>query len=395
MSGTKSLALIAGFASADLLDFTTRAGFFVAVAVLSVLGSAMGVRCVAFQTRTRKRTKFRGTSAWKLLVNRPIARRALLAVGSLAPFIASGPLSLTNFPATGAARFFRLAIDDVDSDGDGVPDYDELALGFNPATQRTDRNDQTDLARITNGLSAASAVTISALDPLLFERWPDPGLVAVRRSGGLLPLTVNFALGGTATPDVDYVSSATNSMLIPAGVREVWLEFYPVTDADDAESTETITVTLPSGQGYSIGASNAANLTLANETASSLPNVKSAARFLIQAAYGPDLAPANGTPPNLAEVTSVGFEGWIEGQFTRPVNYLQPWVDWAAVNGDALQLYGNWKEFSWWARAMGAPKLRPDSVTNTIPDPLRQRVAFALSEILVVSDRPENSFQLP
>ena len=305
------------------------------------------------------------------------------------PFIASGPLSLTNFPATGAARFFRLAIDDVDSDGDGVPDYDELALGFNPATQRTDRNDQTDLARITNGLSAASAVTISALDPLLFERWPDPGLVAVRRSGGLLPLTVNFALGGTATPGVDYVSSATNSILIPAGVREVWLEFYPVADADDAESTETITVTLQSGQGYSIGASNAANLMLANETASSLPNVKSAARFLIQAAYGPDLAPANGTPPNLAEVTALGFEGWIEGQFTRPVNYLQPWVDWAAVNGDALQLYGNWKEFSWWARAMGVPKLRPDSVTNTIPDPLRQRVAFALSEILVVSDRPE------
>jgi len=64
-------------------------------------------------------------------------------------------------------------------------------------------------------------------------------------------------------------------------------------------------------------------------------------------------------------------------------------VDWAAVNAEAIQLYGNWKEFSWWGRAMGSPKLRPDSPTTQLPDPLRQRVAFALSEILVASDRPE------
>lgn len=304
------------------------------------------------------------------------------------PLVATGALSQTNFAAA-AARFFRLSIDDVDSDGDGVTDYEERALNFNPNTQRTDRNDQTDWYRVTNGLSAASVVTASALDPLMFERWPDPGLVAVRRSGGLLPLTVGFVLNGTATPGADYVASATNAILIPAGVREVWLELYPVADADDPEATESITFALLPGAGYSVGSSNSANLALINETTTSPPNLKSAARFLIQAAYGPDLAPANGTPPNLDEVLTLGFEGWIEEQFTRPSGWIQPWVDWAALNADPLQLYGNWKEFSWWARAMGAPKLRPDAPTNTIPDALRQRVAFALSEILVTSDRPE------
>src|SRR5262249_26026735 len=49
----------------------------------------------------------------------------------------------------------------------------------------------------------------------------------------------------------------------------------------------------------------------------------------------------------------------------------------------------NYKENSWWNRAMGVPKLRPDATTNVAPDPLRQRVAFALSEIMVVGDRPE------
>jgi len=303
--------------------------------------------------------------------------------------IAANATSQTNLSLTSGSRFFRLGVADADSDADGVSDYEEQALGFNPNSNRTDRNDVTDLQRITNGLSATSMVTVAALDPLMFERWPDPGLVAIRRSGGLLPISVNFILGGTATAGADYIASATNSILIPAGVREVWLELGPVADANDAETTETISVTLQSGPGYSVGTSNTATLTLANETLTSPPNVKSAARFLIQAAYGPDLAPANGVPPNLSDVTTLGFEGWIDDQFTRPVGYIQPWVDWASPVASSLQLYGNLKEFSWWGRAMGSPKLRPDTNTTQLPDPLRQRIAFALSEILVASDRPE------
>lgn len=38
---------------------------------------------------------------------------------------------------------------------------------------------------------------------------------------------------------------------------------------------------------------------------------------------------------------------------------------------------------------MGLPKLRPDAVTSQLPDPLRQRVGFALSQIFVISDRME------
>ncbi|HEY6168465.1 MAG TPA: DUF1800 family protein, partial [Verrucomicrobiae bacterium] len=303
----------------------------------------------------------------------------------------AGANSVQTFLASTAntSLIFRVSISDVDSDGDGVTDWEERVLGFNSLTNRTDRNDLLDGQRITNGLNSASVITISALDPLMFERWPDPGLVAVRRSGGLAPLSVNVSFSGTATFGVDYTASTTNSIFIPAGSREVWIELYPVADADDAEPTETITVTLQPGTGYSLGTATNAPLTLANETTNSLPNPKAAARLLIQAAYGPDLAPTNGLPPNIAEVMALGFDGWIEDQFTRPVGFIQPWVDWAAINGSGLGLYGNWKEFSWWSRAMGAPKLRPDTNTTQLPDPLRQRVAFALSEILVASDRPE------
>ncbi len=290
---------------------------------------------------------------------------------------------------TNSSLIFRVSIGDVDSDGDGVTDWEERALGFNPTTNHTDRNDLLDGQRITNALNSASVINVSALDPLMFERWPDPGLVAIRRSGGLAALKVNFSFGGTATLGVDYTASATNSISIPAGVREVWVELFPIADANDAEPTETITLTVLAGSGYSLGSNLVANLTLANETTNSLPNPKSAARFLIQAAFGPDSAPTNSLSPNVTNVMAMGFSNWIDDQFTRPHGFLQPFTDWCQVYADGIQLYGNWKEFAWWNRAMGLPKLRPDAVTNTIPDPLRQRVAFALSEILVASDRPE------
>jgi uncharacterized protein (DUF1800 family) len=292
------------------------------------------------------------------------------------------------------AQFFRLAIDDVDSDGDGVLDAEERWLGFDPFTSRTERSDTLDLARVTNGLAAASVVTVAPLDSRMSERWPDPGLIAIRRSGGLAPVTVTVTFSGTATRGVDFTTSIpSNAVFIPAGVREMWVECHPVADDEEAEPTETIVLTVQSGAGYSVGSSNVATLTLENETSSSGPSAKAAARFLIQAAFGPDQdspADADDIPENVENVMAMGFEGWINDQFTRPPGYLQPWVDWASTNADDIQLYGNWKEFSWWNRAMGVPKLRPDSATNQPPDPLRQRVAFALSEILVVSDRPED-----
>ncbi len=112
----------------------------------------------------------------------------------------------------------------------------------------------------------------------------------------------------------------------------------------------------------------------------------------MQAAFGPDQDSSgdpDDIPENVATVMSMGFSAWIDDQFTRPVGLIQPWVDWAMVNASGLGLNGNYKEFSWWSRAMGAPKLRPDDTATVAPDPLRQRVAFALSEILVASDRPE------
>ena len=286
--------------------------------------------------------------------------------------------------------FFKLQASDVDSDLDGLNDWEEYTLGFDPFLNRTDRNDSTsDLTRVQNTLNAASTVTVGLVDGEMREDWPDKGIVAVRRTGGLLPLTINLSFSGSATRAVDYGDNATGSQIVmPMGARETWVEISPLVDGA-TEGAESIAVNVVAGTGYSLGSTVSASVTL--NDASVMPSAKESARFLIQAAFGPDQDGVDGdaVPENIEEVMSMGIEAWIDDQFTRPVGYIQPYVDWATQYANALQLFGNYKEHSWWARAMGVAKLRPDAVDTQLPDPLRQRVAFALSEILVTSDRPE------
>ncbi|MEI6083107.1 MAG: DUF1800 family protein [Verrucomicrobiota bacterium] len=92
-----------------------------------------------------------------------------------------------------------------------------------------------------------------------------------------------------------------------------------------------------------------------------------AVRFLTQATFG-----ANAT--DIAAVQSNGFSAWIDDQFTKPVTHHLPYIL-ANVNSDPTNPYPSSGTFnSWWQQSV------------TAPDQLRQRIAFALSEIMVVSD---------
>lgn len=304
------------------------------------------------------------------------------------------PQEMTVDSSAFSRRFFKLSVADQDSDGDGFSDADERAVGFDPASNRTGRNSQLDGLRLTSGLAAANTITISVYDDTATERWPDPVVFVVRRSGGLQPLTVNVSLTGSAVRGTDYTTAfAGNAVTFAPGQREVFVEAMPVADGDDGESTETIILTALTGSGYSVGAQNSATGSLLNESAASGPSAKAAARFLIQAAFGPDQdsdADPDQIPENVEGVMQMGFESWLNDQFTRPVGRLQPFVEWAEANANALSIYNDTKQDAWWGRAMGLPKLRPDDTATQLPDPLRQRIGFALSQIFIISDRMED-----
>lgn len=94
-----------------------------------------------------------------------------------------------------------------------------------------------------------------------------------------------------------------------------------------------------------------------------------AARFLTQATFGP-------TAADIARVMALGYGEWIEEQLGKPATLSEPTVE-AVVN----------------ARTAGAQTVNQQQRLNRFfwqavyaPDQLRQRMAYALSQIFVISD---------
>jgi uncharacterized protein (DUF1800 family) len=97
------------------------------------------------------------------------------------------------------------------------------------------------------------------------------------------------------------------------------------------------------------------------------PTPNEAVRFLMQATFGPN-------SNSIAEVQMLGYEGWIDQQFntTNSVALLN-WVNNYYTTFPTTATNGLPTFNAWWTHAL------------TAPDQLRQRVAFALSQIMVVS----------
>jgi hypothetical protein len=96
-------------------------------------------------------------------------------------------------------------------------------------------------------------------------------------------------------------------------------------------------------------------------------NPNEAVRFLTQASFGVN-------SNDIAAVQALGYAGWISNQFTLPATHALP-VVLSHPYSDPTDLYQSPDWFNaWWQNSI------------TAPDQLRQRVAFALSEIFVVSE---------
>jgi uncharacterized protein (DUF1800 family) len=90
-----------------------------------------------------------------------------------------------------------------------------------------------------------------------------------------------------------------------------------------------------------------------------------AARFLTQASFGP-------TWSEIQALRTGGYEAWFAAQYAAPASRIVPYLD--MIDAIPEPVYQNARLEAWWRN------------TVTGPDQLRQRVAYALSQILVVSD---------
>ncbi len=129
-----------------------------------------------------------------------------------------------------------------------------------------------------------------------------------------------------------------------------------------------------------------------------ISSVTSAYRLMTQATFG-------ATEAEMDRIVSIGVDAWIDEELDKPSAYdssfdsfkthlertieitkqVAPYTDWnkdGAIFGTGSvpgSLVMNWQMSTWWENALGSP------VNQSGSDQLRQRVTYALSQILVAS----------
>lgn len=197
---------------------------------------------------------------------------------------------------------------------------------------------------------------------------PATPAVTITASGGGLQGTAAFYLVSNVPPTIGGVSVPS----LPVGAFSATVTgtgFTAQTTAQlggNAIQSAYVNPTTLTVSGFA-KTSGQQNLVVANGPLSSQPfslqvgvanpqvSVAAARRFLEQAAFGP-------TPADAAHVQAIGFQAWLAEQFAMP----------KLSNYNALGSQSG----------LGA-RFLANAVTN--PDQLRQRVAFAMSQIFVVS----------
>jgi uncharacterized protein (DUF1800 family) len=153
---------------------------------------------------------------------------------------------------SGGTKFFRVYVQDVDTDNDGVTDYEEILSGYNPNSPTSyGTTGLTDKEALLSALnpSAVNTVNVQAADFVATEPSPmDAGLFVISRVGKLTPITVNFNVSGTAVEGTDY-SAISRSVTLPFGVNTAAVSINPLTDAM-IESPESVVLSIASGIDY-------------------------------------------------------------------------------------------------------------------------------------------------
>ena len=180
-------------------------------------------------------------------------------------------------PAILSGKFFRVVISDVDSDGDGLTDWEEYQLGLDPFNPNSnghlDNNGQPigDYQYALSGMATQNVVSIVANDPTTVQ--PDPGQIAtdlgqftVSRSGfGLNTISVHVAAGGPGTgfaiPGVDHINNLPTTVLLSPGMTSKTIFVTPLANTN-RQVPVIAQLTLLPGTNYSLDAQNSANIVI-------------------------------------------------------------------------------------------------------------------------------------
>ena len=197
----------------------------------------------------------------------------------------------TNITLTAAAaatsKFYRVAISDVDTDGDGVNDWEEYQLGLDPTNPYSNGQEDvngkalTDYQYVTGKLAQQNVITVAATGPTATQ--PAAGQKATTL-GQFTSHTRRFSAGrghgqsqysastglGLATPGMDY-AALPSSVTIAAGASSQTITVTPMADTD-LQAPVLAPLSLKAGANYTIGTQNSASVVIyPSPTAQSAP----------------------------------------------------------------------------------------------------------------------------
>ena len=181
------------------------------------------------------------------------------------PFTGTGQTLTASFGIPPNQKYFRVVVSNLDSDGDGVSDWEELIAGFNPHSAYTGGGTTDDLTAITAALQATTnTVSIVASDPYCARVGNDTGAFTITRSGKLNAITVNYMVSGTAAPGSDY-TALSGTVSLPFGINSAIVTVTPNPNGTPSTVARTIVTTLSASANYTVGSPANATVTLGAE----------------------------------------------------------------------------------------------------------------------------------
>jgi len=253
-------------------------------------------------------------------------------------------------------EFMEPGLDDSDLDGDGQSDREEGIAGTDP----DDRASVLALAplRLSDEKLifqwAGVAGKSYRIERLAGKSWIEVVSLPPLQSSAIQEFLVEAPEGGIFRLGVSDVDGDGDGLSAWEESQLGWSDDDP-SSADDSERLDYISAIR--------AMEDPAGLMVVGGMAlpQKLPSRNEAARFLIQASFGP-------TEELITEVTQTGISGWFDAQLEAPATTTT-----IEMNRNQLNFSSDLFRQGWWR------------VANLAQDQLRHRMAYALSQIMVVS----------
>jgi uncharacterized protein (DUF1800 family) len=287
-------------------------------------------------------------------------------------------------------------VPNADDDGDGMTNAQESLAGTDPnnATSRFDLTSWrsgNDLILSWTALPFKAHLLESGSDLTAWRPETGPTTTAAGRRQTIL--TNEFAVPDDsrffrvgARPidtDGDGIEDWVEKSVLGSSVTQTSSLTQPLTRANGQPLAGDAVALLDKLQGASPTGGTAGS------PAPGTPSPVNASRFLMQATFGP-------TPDAIRELRDLGYSAWIAQQISLPPSLTRPYIreikaDGAGPRSDPYYNFNQLDEF------VHGNNITTPFARNAIAgeDQLRQRVAFALSQIIVVSRRDANLEEKP